>query len=143
MSATNLSGGGRGFTGACRKCGVVDQTAAAESVQKLRARIAETRSAQVVSYSKFRKLREAVVAAARDIFGPQSSEEKDANVPALLPSQLKKLEQNAAALPIVYSRGNVTRIMRVPKGSGSDYYRKRLDDLDEVITSMLLSLGQH
>lgn len=118
----------------------MEQADAIRCLHALRERIAEVRSKPNVGYADFEQLQHALLNAAHEIFGPDSSEKKDAEVRALAPDRLKRLERQSNRVTLIHTENRVARIMKPPKLAQTNYYRKRLDELSEVITSMLFSL---
>lgn len=72
-----------------------------------------------------------------DAFGSDSPEARS-GVQALSEEELEKLGSRAKTIPLIHGANNVTRIIRSPGPTSSEFYRKRIGELADEITSLLL-----
>ena len=107
---------------------------------RFRIRVDECRRRSTIEFDDVLNLRTTLTDIAIEVFGRDSEQMKDAQISILNPRELRKLEVNPKLPPVVQSGNSIPRIIPIPSASRTDYYRKRLDELDEIASSFLFQV---
>jgi hypothetical protein len=107
-------------------------------LKELRARIASLQAMPELSEADFDEVALSLRKIAVETLGAASPRAKALNVRALSSAQLAQIGKRSRKVPIVMRGKTVTRILGTPGPSHTEYYRKRLIELDEEITLLLL-----
>jgi hypothetical protein len=109
-------------------------------IEGLVTRIVDCRARSTIDYETVNKLRQELVDAASTMFGSESPEASDANIVILTEAQLSNLENHPELPRPVTVNEEIPTIFERPRVSRSEYYRKRLDELNEMIIAFSICL---
>jgi hypothetical protein len=115
---------------------------AVQTVRELRQQIDDYRRRSALDFRDVLQVKTVLADLASRLFGSDSDQSREVDVHILSPDELRNLELNPALPKILHSGSDIPRIMSMPSASRTDYYRKRLDDLDEIASSILYTLTQ-